>query len=291
MSEQDNIQNLNQQQILNIILTALQSCAYGYPVYNYLTQHQNNLRKQLVDDQLNPLVKKGQKYFSQNDEDGILLEILSRIGLMDNKESHTFIEFGIGNGLENNSIILLMLGWVGLWAGNEELAFQNVNNKKLVYAKGWISLDNLLQIYTAGIGHFNVNDYDLLSMDLDGNDYYFLKSILDGGHKPKIIITEYNAKFPPPIEFTINYDPAHAFKDDYMGASLQTLYNLIVPQGYFLVACNVTGSNAFFVRNDFKSRFTDIPQSIYELFMPANYGIVTRIGHPVSAKTVSSFLI
>ena len=58
----------------------------------------------------NPLVKAGQKYFSQNDEDGITLDILRRIGL----ESGTFVEFGAGDGLENNSLILLMRGWKGV---------------------------------------------------------------------------------------------------------------------------------------------------------------------------------
>src|SRR4051794_18750785 len=52
----------------------------------------------------NPLVRSGAKYFSQNDEDGILLEILRRIGL----EKGVAAELGIGNGLENNTLILLM---------------------------------------------------------------------------------------------------------------------------------------------------------------------------------------
>lgn len=53
----------------------------------------------------------GFKGYSQNDEDGIIQEIFRRIGTTDRK----FIEFGTGNGLENNTAYLLCQGWSGLW--------------------------------------------------------------------------------------------------------------------------------------------------------------------------------
>src|SRR5216117_3899221 len=61
----------------------------------------------------NPLLKLGRKYFSQNDEDGILLEILRRLGI----DNGVFVELGVGTGLENNTLILLMSGWQGVWLG------------------------------------------------------------------------------------------------------------------------------------------------------------------------------
>lgn len=282
---------LDQQQVFNLVFQALQSCAYNYPVYNYLTQQQNHLRSLLVKESPNPLVKKGQKYYSQNDEDGILLEILSRIGLLDQKDRPSFMEYGVGNGLENNSIILLMLGWIGAWAGNQDLEFKAYDKKKLHYSQGWVSLDNILTIYSSGLSSLDLAEYDVVSMDLDGNDFHFIKAILESGHKPKVFITEYNSKFPPPINFTVAYDPSHVFSgNDYMGASLQTLHDLFAAQGYFLAACNITGSNAFFVHGDYRNRFTDVPQSIHQLFAPPNYGIVTRSGHPPSAQTIASFI-
>jgi hypothetical protein len=284
------INEINQQQLLNTLVTAIQTCIYNYPTYNYLTQHQNALRLKLVEKTNNPLLKSGQKYFSQNDEDGILLEILKRINLKKSKDKPSFIEFGVENGLECNSLILLMNYWKGIWVGNEDLAFDLNESKNLHYKKGWVTLENCAAIYAEGLKKINESEYDLLSMDLDGNDLHFIKSILEEKYKPKIIIAEYNAKFPPPIKFSVTYDAEHNFKDDYMGASLQSLCDLLIPNGYFLACCNITGSNSFFVSSEYKNAFTDIPSSINQLFMPPNYGIVTRVGHPVSPKTILNFI-
>lgn len=284
------MQNITQQELLNVFITAIQTCVSNYPTYNYLTQHQNKLRYDLINNSKNPLNKMGQKYFSQNEEDGILLGILGRIGLLDEKYTGTFIEYGVGDGLENNSLILLMHKWKGAWAGNEELAFNEFDAQKLVYTKGWITLENATKIYENSLQSLNTGEFDVFSMDLDGNDVHFIDSILQSGKQPKVIITEYNSKFPPPIEFTVKYDPNHQFNSDYMGASIQKINNVITPYGYFLACCNITGSNAFYVKNEFKKYFKDIPGSINEIFMPPNYGIVTRSGHPVSPKTISSFI-
>lgn len=281
---------INQQQLLNTLVTAIQTCIYNYPTYNYLTQQQNYLRSKLVEETNNPLLKNGQKYFSQNDEDGILLEILKRTNLNKSKDKPSFIEYGVENGLECNSLILLMNNWKGIWVGNEDLAFDLNESQNLYYKKGWVTLENCAEIYAEGLNKINENEYDILSMDLDGNDLHFIRSILEENHKPKIIIAEYNAKFPPPIKFSVNYDPEHNFKDDYMGASLQSLSDLLIPKGYFLACCNITGSNSFFVSNEYRNAFTDIPNSIDQLFIPANYGIVTRMGHSTSAKTISQYL-
>ena len=61
------------------------------------------------------LERYGFKVYSQNDEDGIIQEILNRIG----ETSKTFVEFGVGNGLENNTLTLLLKGWHGLWIEGE----------------------------------------------------------------------------------------------------------------------------------------------------------------------------
>lgn len=69
--------------------------------------------KQLQISHPNPLNKFGKKCFSQSDEDGITLEIIRRINI----ESGVYAEFGVGNGLENNTLILASLGWKGFWVG------------------------------------------------------------------------------------------------------------------------------------------------------------------------------
>ncbi|MFM9048194.1 MAG: hypothetical protein ACKOOH_11185 [Cyanobium sp.] len=66
----------------------------------------------------NPLNAFGKKCFSQTDEDGITIEILRRIGCLDNG---TYAEYGVGDGTENNTLILAALGWRGFWVGGETL--------------------------------------------------------------------------------------------------------------------------------------------------------------------------
>jgi hypothetical protein len=82
------------------------------------------------------------------------------------------------------------------------------------------------------------------------------QSFREKGILAKLFIVEYNAKFPPPIEFQIDYDPRHTWAhDDYYGASLSSFDRLFSRFGYRLVCCNAhTGANAFFVDADHAER-------------------------------------
>jgi hypothetical protein len=87
----------------------------------------------------NPLNKAGAK-FSQFDEDGITLEILRRIGL----NTGTFAELGVGNGAENNTLILLATGFQGFWVGGEDLFFNHeLAPGRFCFLKRWIDRDNV----------------------------------------------------------------------------------------------------------------------------------------------------
>jgi len=202
--------------------------------------------RQLQAEHPNPLNKFGRKCFSQTDEDGITLEILKRIGAL---EGGSFVEFGVGDGTENNTLILASLGWKGFWIGERDLAFRYSLTDRFLYQNAWITLDNILGLAQKGLAHIQVNNPDVISIDLDGNDIYFVEKLLSGKLRPKLFIVEYNAKFPPPIEFQISYDPAHVWgQDDYFGASLCSFVKLFSAHRYRLVCCNShTGSNAFFV--------------------------------------------
>jgi hypothetical protein len=88
----------------------------------------------------------------------------------------------------------------------------------------------------------------------------------------------------------MEYDPAHNWDgSDHFGASLQSLVDELARHGYRLVACNLTGANAFFVHGRHGARFDDVPRDIAQLFMPAEYASVFR-GHFVSPKTIAAFL-
>jgi hypothetical protein len=237
----------------------------------------------------NPLVRKGAKYFSQNDEDGILLEILRRIGLT----RGVGLELGVGNGLENNSLILLMLGWKLLWVGGEELQITVPTQcENLRFAREFVTRENCVPTVIHNAELMRVNRLDVISIDLDGNDIYIAESLLHAGYRPSIYIIEYNAKFPPPIKWRIKYNPSHRWDfSDYQGASLQDFVDVMSASGYTLVCCNITGVNAFFVRSDHADRFADVPKDASELFYAADYNWFMQRGHWTSPKTIEQFLI
>lgn len=244
------------------------------------------LNKELLfkkENHLNPINKKARFYgFSQNDEDSITLDILKRLNL----NNGYFVEFGVGNGLENNSIILLSLNWHGSWFGGEDLAFKISNNSKLNFKKIWITKDNILDLY------LSLNKKaDLISLDLDGNDFYLAEQLLLNEVCPDLFIVEYNGKFPPNVNFKIQYDPNHTWDGgDYFGASLLAFNELFIKFDYKLVCCNLTGANAFFVKNKFSNLFSDIPESLFDIYNEPFYFLRNRRMHPTSPKTLE-FLV
>jgi len=232
----------------------------------------------------NPLNKFGKKCFSQTDEDGITLEIVRRLGIKDG----FYAEFGVGDGLENNTLILAALDWKGFWVGGENLAFKYAQSKKFKYIKDWITLENISQLAQQGSAVSPGRPLDVISLDLDGNDIYFVRDLLKNAFLPKLFIVEYNAKFPPPVKFQIDYNPQHQWKgDDYFGASLSSFVELFEEFGYQLVCCNAhTGGNAFFIKKEFMHLFTDVPADINDIYVEPRYFLYTKYGHPPSAKVV-----
>ena len=194
------------------------------------------------------LIRYGYKVFSQNDEDGIIREIFKRIDVTNN----VFVEFGIGDGLENNTLALLFDGWSGLWIDASTNSIQKISDNysaiikrgSLKIVEAFITRENINELISANIVH---KDIDLLSIDIDGNDYHILDAITC--ISPRVLVIEYNAKFAPPILYCMDYDEKHVWQsDDCYGASLKFLEVNIEKKGYYLVGCNLTGTNAFFVK-------------------------------------------
>jgi hypothetical protein len=103
----------------------------------------------------------------------------------------------------------------------------------------------------------STSDIGLLSIDIDGNDYWVWRSIKSVN--PRIVVAEYNSVFGPREAVTVPYDPkfqrtrAH-HSNLYWGASLSALCDLAVEKGYRFAGCNSAGNNAFFVREDCAGR-------------------------------------
>ncbi len=258
--------------------------------YTLILHDQN---EKIAKEHRNPLNKCGRKVFSQSDEDGITCEVIRRIGI----EHGVFAEFGVGNGLENNTILLAALGWKGFWVGAESLAYkissapQDGQKRDFAFFREFIDKENILSFARRGLEAIAEDKVDVVSLDLDGNDIYFVAELLRGGFLPKLFIVEYNAKFMPPIRWKMEYNPAHRWLgDDYFGASLMEFNDLFEKYGYFLVCCNsATGANAFFVQSLYRSAFQDIPRDIDALWSPPRY-FTGKYGHPVSARTVAQIM-
>lgn len=237
----------------------------------------------------NPIARCGKKCFSQADEDGITLEILKRINCL---HGGCFAELGVGNGLENNTLVLKALGWKGVWIGGENLAFPiKVDDSCFAYIKSWVTLNNIDDSIDTGKRLVGIDEFDVISLDLDGNDYYFVERILERGEFPKLFIVEYNAKFIPPIRWSVKYDADFQWQeDDYFGASLQSFNDLFAQYSYKLVCCNIqSGSNAFFIRGDFSHLFDDISTDINELYVPPKHHHYKNFGFKQSVQTISIF--
>ncbi len=235
----------------------------------------------------NPLLAFGAKHYSQNDEDGLIEEITRRtIG----DRPGTFLELGVGNGLENNTLNLLAKGWRGAWLGGEELAFAS-ENTRLRFRQCWIDRDNIASLCRETLDAHGIDQPDVLSVDLDGNDHHVCASLVAAPLRPALWIVEYNARFSPATRWVMPYDASHRWDgSDYFGASLAAFRDLLGGAGYRLVACNLTGANAFFVRDDLASRFPEVPDEWERLYMPATYLPYPAYGHPPSLRTVRSLL-
>jgi hypothetical protein len=227
------------------------------------------------------LLRHGFKVFSQCDEDGIIQEIFNRIGTT----NRTFIEFGVETGVECNTVKLLLEGWRGLWIDGSATNITNirtnfttfVNDGRLQTVEAFINAENINALFEQG---GVTGDIDLLSIDIDRNDYWVWKAI--EVVKPRVVMTEYNATLRPPLSLVVPYDPRAMWNGtSYFGASLEALTRLGREKGYRLVGCSFSGANAFFVRNEVAGDHFFDPATSEELYEPPRYfyGMVTA-GHP-----------
>ena len=217
------------------------------------------------------LLKHGYKVFSQQDEDGIIDEIFKRIGSGKKK----FVEMGIETGIQCNTSNLLFQDWSGLWIECNEKSVEKIKENFSEYIK------KNLKVHCEKINPKNVNDLlsiyferneeiDLLSIDIGVHTFHVLEKI--EVIKPRVVVVEYNAKYGPLIDWTVEYDiNAEWDNTDYFGASLYSFEKMLKKKDYFLVGCNITGVNAFFVRKDqLNEKFEEDTSSKYH-FIEGRY--------------------
>ena len=218
----------------------------------------------------------GYKVYGQVDEDGLIENIFQRIG----EGGRTFVEIGCGNGSENNTHYLALKGWQGVWVdGSDENVghigkFIPLDSPRLLVQQMFVTRENIAAAMSKWVARLG-GTVDLFSLDIDGNDAAVLEQILTVT-KPRLLVLEYNGKYPPPVKLSVAYDPQHRWeRDDYFGSTLQVFVDQL--QGsYVLVSCGVAGANAYFVRAEDAAHFTSYPTS--KLFMPVRQHLIHRNG-------------
>lgn len=213
--------------------------------------------------------------FSQWGEDGIIQYLVSRVPI----ERPVFVEFGVEDYRESNTRFLLQNDhWRGLILdlGTDHIRFVESSDLQWRHSidarSAFLNRDNINEVIGgAGI----TGDIGLLSVDVDGNDYWLLDAI--DVVSPRILIVEYNSLFGPIAAVTVPYRSdfdrltAHWSGLCY-GASLAALDHLAAGRGYRLVGCNRAGNNAFFVREDVAGESGDLRRrSVAEAFVQRSH--------------------
>lgn len=193
------------------------------------------------------------KAFSQFGEDGIIQRLIQLVPV----KHKTFIEFGVEDFHESNCRFLMMNdNWSGFVIDGSEENIERIKaadfywRHELTALRRFVTRENVSE--TLRSSGFDP-DLGILSIDLDGVDYYLWEEL--DWLRPRIMIAEYNSVFGPDRAITVPYDPAFVRHDKhhsglYFGCSLGALHHLATSRGYSLVGSTSDGVNAFFVRND-----------------------------------------
>jgi len=191
--------------------------------------------------------------YSQFGEDGIIEWLVTKLDL----QNKTFVEFGVENYLEANTrFLLLNRNWTGLVLDGNSKNMEYLRSSSTYWRNdiqaqaAFITVENIRELIERN-GFFG--PLGILSIDLDGNDYWILKEL--DGLRPDILILECNPVFGDRHAVTVPYDPKFKrFRSHdsglLFGASIAALRELAESRGYeFLGTCS-NGLNAFFVRAD-----------------------------------------
>ncbi|MGZ4303484.1 MAG: glycosyltransferase family 4 protein [Solirubrobacteraceae bacterium] len=186
--------------------------------------------------------------FSQNGEDGVLAEILRRIGA----PTRSFVEFGVESGREGNCVYLADVGgWRGVFMEADDEFYDALASKYAAQARiravqARITPENVESTFgQAGV----VPEPDVLSVDVDGQDYWIWEAVEN--YRPRVVVVEYNSALDPRRRLVQPNEPSREWDgSEFFGASLGALQLLGDKKGYQLVHTELSGVNAFFVRSD-----------------------------------------
>lgn len=212
------------------------------------------------------------KVFSQWGEDGIIQYLTQSIEI----KNKTFIEFGVEDFFEANCRLLLLKDdWKGFVIDGSDANIRKLKQSyfywkhHLVAIAAFVTKENINNLLNeSGFDE----DLGILSIDLDGIDYFVLDAIKT--YKPRILIVEFNSVFGGTRKISVPYrDDFYRTKAHhsnlYFGASLAAMTYLAEKKGYALVGTNTAGVNAFFVRRDLLNDKVQL-KTVEDVYSPSN---------------------
>lgn len=214
----------------------------------------------------------GFKVFSQSNEDGLIQYLIRKVDI----PNKTFIEFGVSDYAEcNTRFLLLNNNWSGFVMDGSEANIEGLINSSIYWQHD-------IKARAAFITKENINglleksgfdkEVGILSIDIDGNDYWIWENI--NCINPRIVICEYNPIYGRDICVSVPYDKDFYRTDKhysnlYWGASLGAYADLAKRKNYKLVCVNQMGHNAFFVRNDVAESLPEV--SVMDAYRKMSY--------------------
>jgi hypothetical protein len=181
--------------------------------------------------------------FSNSREEQILAHYIAK--LLPPNHNRTVVDIGAGDGMRwSNTYALFASGWKGIGIEFDprkfvKLATAYKHYPEVYAARNRATPENivpLLQSYEIE------QDFSVLSLDIDGNDYWVLRAIFSR-FRPWLIVTEINEKIPPPIRFVVKYDPDFQLRHHFFGYSMAMLADLCEEFGYIILELEY--NNAF----------------------------------------------
>ncbi|HEV7472749.1 MAG TPA: hypothetical protein VGN90_01800 [Pyrinomonadaceae bacterium] len=199
--------------------------------------------------------------FSHANEQEILAKYIAE--LLPQDQPRTVVDIGAGNGVRwSNSYALVLAGW-------KALSIEADENKQALLARAYrkfprahayqarIDPDNVLTL----LEEFEIeNNFGVLCLDIDGNDYWVLEAILKN-FRPGLVVTEINENIPPPLRFVVKFDPDFQLRYHFYGYSIAALADLCERHGYGILELEY--NNAFLAPAELGAgRFRDA-ESVY----------------------------
>jgi hypothetical protein len=235
----------------------------------------SSLRKKLknqysqLDRQLSDRRHALSEQFSNFGEERLLKKYVSE--LLDGGRDRTIVDIGAGDGIRrSNSYRLISEGWRGIGFEYDVSAFVKLSKAYRHFPNAFacracIGTGNVSQLLKG----FNVErEFDVLSLDIDGNDFWILDRVLED-FRPGIIISEINEKIPPPLRFVVKYNPDFTLRHHFYGYSISMLDSLLSRHRYsiidleynnvFLAPTELAGSRAIDIETAYQKGYAARP--------------------------------